>query len=118
MAHVAGQIGELRSEQVGQADFTALRMALEKVCGARQKRVAQQANDVPDQIRGLGDKLDALALRAEQEPADLEPIATRVADLATGLQRRTTGASKTARSFWRNSTACQRRSEARLRPPE
>lgn len=85
VAHVAGQIGELRSEQVGQADFTALRVALEKVCGALAKSVAQQANDVPDQIRGLGDKLDALALRAEQEPADLEPIATRVADLASRI---------------------------------
>jgi localization factor PodJL len=86
VAHLTGQIGELRSEQVGRADFTALKAALEKVCGALSKSAAQQqANDVPDQIRGLGDKLDALALRPEPEPADLEPIASRVADLTSQM---------------------------------
>ena len=85
VAHVAGQIGELRSEQVGQADFTALRAALEKVCGALAKSVAQQANDVPDQILRARRQARRPGLRAEQEPADLEPIATRVADLATRI---------------------------------
>ena len=118
VAHVAGQIGELRSEQVGQADFSALRAALEKVCGALAKSVAQQANDVPDQIRGLGDKLDALACGPNRSPPTLSPSPPVWPTWRHGLQRRTTGASKTARSFSRNSTACRRRSEARLRPPE
>lgn len=79
VAALTTQIAELRSTQVGRADFASLRTALEKVCGALADSVArQEANDVPDQIRGLGDKLDALARRPEREPANLEPIAAQL----------------------------------------
>lgn len=82
MGRLTHQISELRSQQVGKADFVALRTALEKVCGALASSVAQQqANDIPEQIRGLGEKLDALARRPEPEPAGLDPIAAQLTHL-------------------------------------
>ncbi|KAB0265984.1 tetratricopeptide repeat protein [Microvirga brassicacearum] len=99
VAALTTQIAELRSTQVGRADFASLRTALEKVCGALADSVArQEANDVPDQIRGLGDKLDALARRPEREPANLEPIAAQLTLLTERM------ASATERRFEENET--------------
>ncbi len=74
------QVAELRDNQVGRADFAALRNALETVCAALSRTVAaQEADPVPEQLQRLSRTLDALASRPEPEPTDLGPVAEQLA---------------------------------------
>jgi localization factor PodJL len=74
------QIAELRDNQVGRSDFSALKSSLENVCSALGRTVAaQEASTVPAQLQNLSQRLDILASRPEPEPANLDPIAGQLA---------------------------------------
>jgi localization factor PodJL len=92
MAVLGRQIADLRANQAGRGDFSALKTSLEQVCSALGRTAAaQEAGNVPEQIRRLSQRLDDLASRPEPQPANLEPIARQLAlltDQMTGLSRR------------------------------
>jgi localization factor PodJL len=74
------QIAELRDNQVGRSDFSALKTSLENVCSALGRTAAaQEASTVPEQLQNLSRRLDLLANRPEPEPANLDPIAEQLA---------------------------------------
>ncbi|GEO16816.1 hypothetical protein MAE02_45120 [Microvirga aerophila] len=74
------QIAELRDNQVGRSDFSALKSSLENVCSALGRTAAaQEASTVPEQLQNLSQRLDVLASRPEPEPANLDPIAGQLA---------------------------------------
>ncbi|WP_210497050.1 SEL1-like repeat protein [Microvirga antarctica] len=80
------QVAELRAHQVVRSDFTSLKASLEKVCGALSEGLARHAeSDVSEQIRNLGDRLEALADRPDPQPANLEPIAAQLKLLTESL---------------------------------
>ena len=92
MAALGRQIADLRANQAGRGDFAALKTSLEKVCSALDRTVAaQDAGNVPEQIRHLSRRLDDLAGRPEPQPAGLDPIAAQLAlltDRMAGLSSR------------------------------
>jgi len=80
VAALGRQIADLRTSQLGRGDFSALKASLENVCSALSRTVAaQEAGNVPEQIRHLSQRLDLLVSRPEPEPANLDPIAEQLA---------------------------------------
>lgn len=88
VAALGRQIAELRTNQVGRGDLSALKSSLEDVCAALKLSVAtQEASDVPQQLDALSRKLDVLVSRPEPEPAKLDPIADQLALVTERLSK-------------------------------
>ncbi|HZB62432.1 MAG TPA: hypothetical protein VE423_07180, partial [Microvirga sp.] len=86
VAALGRHIVDLRADQSGRGDFSALKASLENVCSALSRTVAaQEAGNVPEQIRHLSQRLDILASRPE--PANLDSIAEQLALLTERMVR-------------------------------
>jgi len=80
VAALGRQIADLRTQQVGRNDFSALKTSLENVCAALHRTIeAQESSDVPHQLAGMRRNLAELAERPEPAPVDLDPVTDQLA---------------------------------------
>ncbi|MCB8822748.1 tetratricopeptide repeat protein [Microvirga rosea] len=100
IAGLGRQITEMRTEQVGQSDLTALKSSLEDVCAAlKLSVVAQEQSDVPQQLQDMSRRLDILANKPVPEPANLDPIAEQLAVLTERMGRMADGRAEQAETI-------------------